>query len=143
MQLSLLQLERRDEARVEFERLAEGEFRLVQRDWNWLPSMFVLADICAELGDVEHAEILYRLLAPYSSHNAMLGFVYSFGSIACALGKLAALCGRFGVAEAHFEAALAANRKIRATIWLADAQCELASMLLTRGEGADRARARN
>ncbi len=138
LQLSLLQLERRDEARIEFERLAEEEFRLVPRDWNWLPSMFVLAEICAEVGEVKHAEILYRLLAPYLSHNAMLGFVYSFGSIARALGKLAAICGHFDVAQAHFDAALAANRKIRAATWLADAQCELAGVLLTRGEGADR-----
>jgi hypothetical protein len=34
----------RSEARVEFGRLAEGEFHLVPRDWNWIPSMFVLAD---------------------------------------------------------------------------------------------------
>ena len=143
LQLSLLQLERRDEARIEFERLAEEEFRLVPRDWNWLPSMFVLAEICAEVGEVKHAEILYRLLAPYLSHNAMLGFVYSFGSIARALGKLAAICGHFGVARAHFEAALTANRKIRAATWLADAQCELAGMLLTRGAVSDRARAQD
>jgi len=142
LQLSLLQLGRRDDARIEFERLAEGEFGLVQRDWNWLPSMFVLSDICAELGEGKHAEILYRLLAPYSSHNAMLGNVYSFGSTAFALGRLAAVLRRFDDAEAHFEAALAANRRIRAAIWVAHTQCELASMLLTRGERSDRTRAR-
>ena len=47
LQLILLELGRPNEARVEFERLAEGEFRLVPRDWNWMPSMFVLADVCA------------------------------------------------------------------------------------------------
>ncbi len=142
LQLSLLQLERRDEARIEFERLAEEEFRLVPRDWNWLPSMFVLSEICAEVAEVKHAEILYRRLAPYSSHNAMLGFVYSFGSIAFALGRLAVVLRRFDDAEAHFEAAMAANRRIRATVWLAHTQCEFASMLLTRGARADRAKAR-
>ena len=91
LQLSLLQLGRPEEARIEFERLAEGEFASVQRDWNWLPSMFVLADICADLGDTEHAEVLYRLLAPYSSHNAMLGNVHTYGSVSFALGRLATL----------------------------------------------------
>ena len=115
-----------EEARTEFEHLAKDEFRLVPRDWNWLPSMFVLAEVCAELGEVEHAEILYRLLAPYASHNAMLGYVYSYGSVAFALGKLATVLGRFDDAEAHFEAALRANRTIRAAVWLAHTQYELA-----------------
>lgn len=142
LQLSLLELGRYDETRTEFEHLAKDEFRLVPRDWNWLPSMFVLAEVCAELGEVEHAETLYRLLAPYASHNAMLGYVYSYGSVAFALGKLAAVLGRFDDAEAHFEAALRANRTIRATVWFAHTQYELASTLLMRGQGTDRDRAR-
>lgn len=141
LQLSLLQLERRDEARIEFERLAEDEFGLVQRDWNWLPSMFVLADVCADLIDAERAATLYRLLLPYSSHNAMLGNVYTYGSVAFALGRLSVVLRQLDDAEAHFELALAANRKIGAAVWLAHTQCELASMLLDRGGVADCARA--
>jgi class 3 adenylate cyclase len=141
LQVSLLQLGRRDEARIEFERLAEGEFGLVQRDWNWLPSMFVLADVCADLVDAERAAILHRLLLPYSSHNAMLGNVYTYGSVAFALGRLSVVLRQFDDAEARFEVALAANRKIGAAVWLAHTRCELASMLLHRGEGADCARA--
>jgi class 3 adenylate cyclase len=139
--LSLIQLGRHAEARIEFENLAKDDFGFVPRDWNWLPSMFVLADVCADLGEAKHAAILYRLLAPYSSHNAMLGYVYSYGSIAFALGKLAALRRHFDDAEAHFEGALAANRRIRAAIWVAHTQYEFASMLLKRGAGADHARA--
>jgi eukaryotic-like serine/threonine-protein kinase len=134
LQLSLLQLRRPDEARIEFERLAEGDFQLVQRDWNWLPSMFVLAEVCAELGDAGRAEILYRLLAPYASHNAMLGNVYTYGSVAFALGKLAVVLDGPDDAEAHFEAALIANRRIRAVVWHAHSQCELAKTLLTSGK---------
>lgn len=142
-QLCLLQLGRRDEARVEFENLVRDECRLVPRDWNWLPAMFVLSEVCVELGEQEQAQTLYRLLAPYASHNAMLGYVYSYGSIALALGRLAAVRRLFDEAEAHFEAALAANRKIRALVWLAHTQCEFAAMLLARGADADRARARD
>ena len=50
--------------------------------------MFVLADVCADLIDAERAATLYRLLLPYSSHNAMLGNVYTYGSVAFALGRL-------------------------------------------------------
>jgi hypothetical protein len=98
----------------------------VKRDWNWLTLMFVLAEVCAELGDAEHAEILYPLLAPYASQNAMLGNAYTYGSVAFALGKLAAELHRLDDASAHFEAALAANRRIRAAVWLAHTQFELA-----------------
>jgi eukaryotic-like serine/threonine-protein kinase len=142
LQLILLQQGRPDDARSEFDRLAENEFRLVQRDWNWLPSMFVLADVCADVGDIERARILFRLLAPFASRNAMLGNVYTFGSVAFALGRLATVLGGFEDAEAHFESALAANRRIRATVWVGHTQCELASLLLTRDAEDDCVRAR-
>ncbi len=142
LQLTLLQMGRPDEARVEFDRLAEGEFRLIQRDWNWIPSMFVLADVCADLGDAENAEILYRQLSPYAGRNAMLGNAYTYGSVAFALGRLASVLGRLDDAEAHFETALVANRRIRAAFWLAHTQCELAGVLLERGEDGARARAK-
>ena len=139
LQLILLQQGRVNDARVEFDRLAEADFCIVQRDWNWLPSMFVLADVCADLADVGSAEILYRLLQPYASRNAMLGNVYTFGSVSFALGRLAAVQSRLDEAETHFEAAVAANRRIRAAVWLAHAQFELARVILKRrgeNEGA-------
>ena len=113
LQLAFIELGRLDEARTEFERLAREEFVQLPRDWNWLASMFVLAEICVDLGEAEHAEILYRLLAPYSTRNAVLGWWYhTYGSVAFALGRLAALLGRLDEAEAHFETALAANARI-------------------------------
>jgi class 3 adenylate cyclase len=142
LQLILLEQGRPDEARAEFDRLAEGEFRLVQRDWNWIPSMFVLADVCADLGDAENAEMLYRLLRPYASRNAMLGNVHTSGSVAFALGRLASVLGRQDDAEVHFETALAANRHIRAAVWLAHTQCELARALIGRNENGAHARAK-
>ena len=141
LQLLLIQLGNLDEARTEFQSLAKDGFAQVPRDWNWLASMFVLADICVDLGEAKHAEILYRLLAPYSARNAMLGWYHTYGSVACVLGRLAGLIGRLNEAEAHFEMALAANTRIRATVPLAHAECELAKLLLARGEGDDAERA--
>jgi class 3 adenylate cyclase len=71
----------------------------------------------------------------------MLGYVYTYGSVALALGRLAALLHNFDDAEAHFETALTANRRIRATNWFAHRQYELATMLLARGEADDHERA--
>ena len=71
----------------------------------------------------------------------MLGNVYTYGSVAFALARLAAVLGRLADAEAHFETALTANRRIRAAVWLGHTQCELADLLLTRGQDRDTARA--
>jgi hypothetical protein len=102
--------------------------------------MFVLADVCADLGDAENAEILCRQLSPYGSHNAILGQVYNLRLVrVCA--RQAAVLGRLGDAEAHFEAALASNRKIRAAVWLGHTRVELAKALLRRGEDGGGARA--
>ena len=141
LQLALVQLERLGEARTEFESLAQDEFAQVPRDWNWLASMFVLAEICVDLGEAKHAEVLYRLLGPYSARNAMLGWYHTYGSIASALGRLAALLARFDEAKAHFETALAANARIRATLALTHTECELAKLLLARAQGDDPERA--
>ena len=65
----------------------------------------------------------------------------TYDSVAFALGKLAAVLGRLGDAEAHFEAALASNRKIRAAVWLGHTRVELAKALLRRGEDGGGARA--
>ena len=70
LQLALIQLGRPEEARTEFESLARDDFAHVPRDWNWLASMFVLADICVDLGEVRHAEVLYRLLLPRPFPNS-------------------------------------------------------------------------
>jgi class 3 adenylate cyclase len=137
LQLTLIQLGRLDEARMEFQSVARDEFAQVPRDWNWLASMFVLAEICVDLGEGKHAEVLYRLLAPYSARNAMLGYYHTYGSVAFALGRLAGLLGQFDEAEAHFEMALAANARIRAAVPLAHTECELANLLLGRSEGYD------
>ena len=142
LQLTLVQLGRLDEARTEFESLAEDAFARVPRDWNWLASMFVLAEICVDLGDARNAEILYRLLQPYSARNAVLGWYHTYGSVACALGRLAGLLGRFDDAKAHFDTALAANARMRAATPLAHTQCELAKLLLVRAQGDDAERAR-
>ena len=141
LQLAFIELGRLDEARTEFERLAREEFVELPRDWNWLASMFVLAEICVDLGEAKHAEVLYRLLAPYSTRNAVLGWYHTYGSVAFALGRLAALLGRLDEAEAHFETALAANARIRAAMPLAHTESELAKLLLSRGEGEDVERA--
>ncbi len=105
--------------------------------------MFVLADVCADLGDAENAEIIYGLLGPYAHRNALLGNVYTYGSVAFSLGRIAMIMGRQDAAEAHFETAIAANRRIRAAVWLAHAQHELGRALAGRNKKGARTRAKD
>lgn len=90
------------EALAGFERLASGRFSAIRRDWNWLPAIFILGDSCADLGLRAHAEVLYELLAPFAERNAVLGFVYCYGSVHFALGRLAVTLDRCDDAETHF-----------------------------------------
>jgi class 3 adenylate cyclase len=137
----LIQGGKESQAKEVFVSLAVEHFRSIPRDWNWLPSMFVLADVCVDLDDRERAGILYSLLCPYAPRNAVIGFVYCYGSVQYVLGRLAALNGRIDEAAQHFEAAIAANQKMRAVTWVAHSECEYAALLLTRAGDSDRPRA--
>jgi hypothetical protein len=52
----------------------------------------------------------------------------TFGSVARELGVLAATADRAGAAAEHYEAAIAVERRMRATPWLARAKRELAAL---------------
>ena len=125
------------EARAEFERLASDQFGTVPRDWNWLPAIFVLGLTCANLRLRAHAEVLYGLLVPFAGRNAMLGFVYCYGSVHFALGRLALTLDRCDDAETHFQAALIANRRLRAAVWTAHTEYQLAALMLMRNSPED------
>jgi eukaryotic-like serine/threonine-protein kinase len=139
--LLLLEDGREGDARIEFETLAKDDFAPIPRDWNWIPSMFVLADVSADLRDTNRAATIYRLLTPYASRNAMLGNVYSYGSVNYELGRLAMVTNHFDEAGAHFEAALIANKRIRSAVWVAYTQQEYANLLIRRAREDDTDRA--
>src|SRR5206468_3198269 len=102
--------ERYDEARVEYEYLAAGDFATIPRDGNWLLSLCLLAQACILLEDVRRAEVLYELLHPYGELCATVqpGIV-SLGSVSIVLGPLAAALDRWPEAANHFEAAAEHN----------------------------------
>ncbi len=118
---------RLDEAREEFERLAAHDFEDVPKDLDWMISMTLLSDVCADLGDADRAALLYDKLEPYAGVNVVIGLAaVCLGSAASFLGKLAATMGREEQAAAHFERALAANAELRAPGCLARTQVDYA-----------------
>ena len=114
-------------------------------DWHvdeeWLVGICLLAETCRILGDTERAGLLYELLLPHASLNAVAVPELALDSTSRPLGMLATLLGRFEDAARHFEEALRMNERMGARPWLAHAREEYARMLLRRNAEGDRARA--
>jgi DNA-binding CsgD family transcriptional regulator/tetratricopeptide (TPR) repeat protein len=130
------------EARRELRRIAAGGLD-VFRASLWLASLTYLTDACAAVSDEPTAELLYRELAPFTGSNVVIGHVVAcYGAVDRYLGMLATTLGQWDRAEAHFERAMALNRRMGAATWLARTAYEYGRMLLARGRGAaDRDRA--
>ena len=94
------------------------------------PTVTLLCDLCAALGDGRRAALLYELLLPYAGVNVVAGIaVVCLGSAARYLGKLAATTGREREAVGHFERALEQNARLQAPVLLAHTQLDFAAAL--------------
>ena len=101
--LALLHLElgRADEARAEFDAIAQAGFGTLPRDAQWLIAMTLLAEVCGRLGDVARADELYELLAPYAGRNVVVGRAAACnGSASRLLGVAGGGEGRMGAGGA-------------------------------------------
>ncbi len=110
-------------------------------DAEWLLSMTLLADVCAIVEDQDAAARLHALLAPYEGLYTVAPVEATFGSVARALGVVASVLERFDAAERHFACAIETERKMKARLWRAHTQHNLATMLLRRGAVGDDERA--
>jgi DNA-binding CsgD family transcriptional regulator/tetratricopeptide (TPR) repeat protein len=142
--LALLYVELGDlpAARAVFEDLAAQDFAPVPRDGRWATCIAYLAEVCAALADTTRAAVLYRLLQPWQSRNIVMGGgTGCWGSSDRFLGLLATTQGNWPNAEKHFAEALAMNERMGALAPLAHTHCDLANMLLARGDPTDAAKA--
>lgn len=131
----------RDDAVIQFERLAADDFGWIPRKMTWLAIIILLAEVCAQLGDTRRAQLLYELLAPYASLSPLLTWHVCFGSARHYLGRLAVTMSRHDQAIEHFEAALQFNRRMGARLWVVHNQYHCAETLLVRNRPGDRERA--
>ena len=130
------------EARTEFEHLAQHDFTDLPRDGLWVTCITYLAEVCTFLQDTARAATLYHLLRPYAGRNVIVGgSVACYGAASRYLGMLAATMARWDEAEQHFQEALAMNTRTGARPWLAHTQHDYAAMLLARGQPEDRTQA--
>lgn len=102
----------------------------LRRDLFWLPTLTLLAQATAELGDDEHAAELYDLLAPHADRYAQLAFNGSLGSVHRVLGLLAGQLGRPFDAAAHFAEALRRHKALKAPALEARTCCDYAEAIL-------------
>ncbi len=132
----LAELGRAEEARVELDRFAERHFEDVPFGHGWLGSMALLGRVCATIGDRDRARELYERLRPYADINVTAGPppFDAFGPTAHILGLLAATFGDAEAAIAHFEKSIDLSLAMGAIPFVADGECELAKLLLARGE---------
>lgn len=111
-------LGRRDEARREFDAVAEDGFARLSREHR-VGILPFLAEACCYLGDQESAAQLYPLLLPYAEINLPYGAAACFGAGAYPLALLANTMGDAVAAQGHFATAIALNRRMQVRPWLA------------------------
>ena len=124
------QLGRRDEARRLLDRLLSGHLDHDYVDAEWLFSMTVLAEACAQAADADGAQYVYGVLLPFDGFYAEAPLEAPFGSVARALGILAAATGRLDDGVRHLTDAIATEERMGAPGWRAHAQHDLAALLL-------------
>ena len=92
---------REAEARAEFERLA-GDLASVPEDALWITVLSLLSEVCAFLGDVDRAGVLYQVLAPYAGRAVVVAPACAcFGAVSQYLGTLATTMRRWDDAAHH------------------------------------------
>jgi len=130
------ELGRLAEAQSLLNRLAADGFHSLPNHFAWTTQMAMTAEICAGVGDREHAVTLRSLLLPYRD---LLGYTGggATGAVAHHLGLLATVLERLEEADAHFAAAASCHEQIPAPAWLARTRLEWAGMLLARRNPGD------
>jgi hypothetical protein len=101
----------RVEAERMWGRLAERGFVDIARNNQWVVTMALLSELCAQLGDSDRAAALYELLLPYVGLTAVTPVGGYAGPVERYLGLLANVTGDRALAEQHLRAALEQARR--------------------------------
>ncbi|MBA3523980.1 MAG: hypothetical protein H0T85_05420 [Geodermatophilaceae bacterium] len=105
------------------------------RDGRWVVELSMLADVAADLGDADAAQVLYPLLRPYAALMVCGagGAVACGSSVSAALGRLALTCGRLAEAEAHLDDAGRMEQRMGARAYAALTRLYRAQLLQAQG----------
>lgn len=122
-------------ARAGLSELMDNEFAEIPRDVFWLPTVCILAEAAAALGDVEASDALAAALAPYSQRNAQIGFAVMLGPVQLFAGVAAAGAGRSEEAESRLQDAIERSAALGTRTAEVHARCAYGELLLARGDG--------
>jgi hypothetical protein len=135
--LVLAQTGRAEEARKELDSFAASDFAEIPRGASWLPTLALLAELCALLDDAPRARRLYELLVPFEGRNVVsIGAAY-LGPVARYLGLLARTIGADERALGHLETARAAAARMGARPTAVLTALDAAEVLARRGAAGD------
>ena len=135
-------LDRRVEARREFDSVARDDFAALPRDTTWRTSMMLLGAVCSRFGDRTNGEVLYRLLLPHAGHLAVASpMIVALGPVDMRLGQLAILLGRYDDAARHLQQAEAMAEAMRALPWQAEIRYHRGRLHRALGQPGDADRA--
>jgi tetratricopeptide (TPR) repeat protein len=135
--LALIESGREDQAR---EMLFAEDLQSIPWEQAWSTAMILWTMVCSRLRIVERAGELYELLAPFSGQIAAAPATV-FGTVAWALGVLAAMLERYEEAEGHCAAAAEIEQSLGAPLFLARTHAAWARALIARGRPEDLERA--
>ncbi len=135
-------LEREQETRDQFEKLAADDFAKVPDDVNYLIIITLAAYAARFLRDARRAEVLHSMLLPCKGLTITVNNgALCTGSASLVLGELAETMGHLDEAEAHYLDAIAVNERLGARPWVGNARVRYAEMLLARDRPGDRHKA--
>jgi DNA-binding SARP family transcriptional activator len=127
---ALAHLDRPDEAAVFVREIMGHDLSDWHVDEQWFVSLCLLAETCSRIGDPEPAPVLYELLEPYATHNAVAVPEMALDSTGRPLGMLAALLERYEDADRHFADAITMNERMGAVVWAEHTRRARAELLL-------------
>ena len=130
-----------NEAQRLLNEIAHDEFRMLNRDCEWLLGMSLASEACFLLGSVEAASSAYEQLLPFAGRHAVGWAEGSVGTVDRYLGLLAFTLGRHDECVTRLEAAVEGNERMGARPWTAHCQHDLAHVLMNRDAAGDRERA--
>jgi len=132
---------RREEAKLEFDRLTANDFAALPRDNLWFTAMAMLTETISALGLREHAMAVHVQLAPFTGRNVVLPTVAYLGPVELWLGILARVAGRYAEALEQLDAARVRATRVGARPMLARIAVEEAAVLVRDGGESARTRA--
>jgi hypothetical protein len=131
------ELGRQESAQAGLNALAAQGFEDMPKAIGYLNTLTNIALAVVLLSDRERAERIYALLTPYSRFNTPDALLLDQGSVSHYLGLLAICLGHDEPVEAHFEEALAMNRRMNRRPQVAHTCYEYAKWLFDRkGSGS-------